>query len=86
MSADGIGTFPFYALLNEAPVVSRHDYPQVSPQEWECGCVTAGFITDRDAMAGEEPFEMRLGVACDDPNCEVKQKIAELEQCAEPSS
>jgi hypothetical protein len=64
----GIGVYPF-TDLGAAPVVSRHDYPQVSPQEWDCGCVTAAWITDRDALEGERPFEMRLVSACGQPNC-----------------
>lgn len=50
--------------LEAAPVVSTHRDPQPSPQEWECGCVTAVYITDADALAGEQPFEMRLAIAC----------------------
>jgi len=50
--------------LESAPVVSRHTDPQPSPQEWECGCVTATYITDGDTRAGDRPFEMRLAIAC----------------------
>jgi hypothetical protein len=50
--------------LEAAPVVSRHCGSQPSPQEWDCGCVTAVYITDGDALAGERPFEMRLAIAC----------------------
>lgn len=52
--------------------ISRHDDPQLGPQEYECGCVTITRITDRDARrAGEKPFEMRLAIVCDGPGCEV---------------
>jgi len=47
-----------------APVVSRHDTPQVSPQEWDCGCVTAAYVTDDDVLYGGKPFQMRLLTYC----------------------
>lgn len=62
------------AELESAPVVSCHDLPQPSPQEWECGCVTAGYVTDRDAFDGERPFEMRLAHACGTERCELPPK------------
>jgi hypothetical protein len=55
--------------LSNAPVISTHGYPQVSPQEWDCGCVAGAYVTDRDALAGEEPFEMRLARGCETPRC-----------------
>jgi hypothetical protein len=61
------------------PEISRHDEPQISPQEYECGCVAITRITDREARRGERPFEMRLALPCGTANCEVKiaQKIRE---------
>lgn len=53
--------------LRGRPLVSRHAYPQVAPQEWECGCITDALVTARDEL----PFEMRLAIACDKPDCEV---------------
>lgn len=78
---DGIGVRPFHlGQLDDAPVVSRHQYPQNGPQEWDCGCVTGAYVTDRNALIeGEDPFEMRLAEPCDDPNCEVKKMVRELE-------
>lgn len=61
------------AGLAEALVVSRHDRPQPSPQEWECGCVTAVYITDADALAGGRPFEMRLAVKCTSGRCAIRR-------------
>jgi hypothetical protein len=62
--------------LEGAPVVSRHFGPQPSPQEWECGCVTAIYITDGDARAGDRPFEMRLAIACSTSrNCRLAQEV-----------
>ena len=51
--------------LAAMPEISRHDWPQISPQEYECGCVAVTRITDRDGRAGERPFEMRLALPCD---------------------
>lgn len=53
------------------PEISRHDHPQVAPQEYECGCVAVTRVTDRDSRRGEEPFEMRLAVPCGTTGCEV---------------
>lgn len=52
--------------------ISRHDDPQVSPQEYECGCVAVTRVTDRDARHGERPFEMRLAIPCTSPSCELR--------------
>lgn len=59
--------------LERAPVVSRHNWPQPSPQEWDCGCVTATYVTDRDASAREQPFEMRLAHKCSSGLCAVRR-------------
>lgn len=73
--ADGIGIRP-YPDLSDAPVVSKHPYPQPSPQEWDCGCITATWITDRDAMTeGEDPFEMRLAHRCDGTDCQLPTEV-----------
>jgi len=53
------------------PEISRHDDPQISPQEYECGCVAVTRITDRDARRGEQPFEMRLALPCGREDCEL---------------
>jgi hypothetical protein len=62
-------------ILEAMPEVSRHNDPQVSPQEWECGCVTMTRITDRNGASWrgclEEPFEMRLALLCDGTACEL---------------
>lgn len=63
------------ACEESAPVVSEHRHPQPSPQEWECGCVTRTYVTDRDFLQGESPFEMRLVRACLTPACEVMPLI-----------
>lgn len=51
--------------LADAPVVSRHATPQLSPQAWDCGCLTAVYVTDADRSVGGRPFEMRLVSPCD---------------------
>jgi hypothetical protein len=51
--------------IEDALEVSRHNEPQVGPQEWECGCVTEVFVTDRDYREDEKPFEMRLTKWCE---------------------
>lgn len=57
------------------PEVSRHNEPQVSPQEYECGCVAITRITDRDCRTwrgfDEKPFEMRLAMPCNGATCEL---------------
>jgi hypothetical protein len=62
-------------ILEAMPEVSRHDDPQVSPQEYECGCVAITRVTDRDCRTwrgyGEKPFEMRLAMSCDGSVCEL---------------
>jgi hypothetical protein len=62
-------------ILEAMPEVSRHDEPQVSPQEYECGCVAITRVTDRDCRTwrghGEKPFEMRLAMSCDGSACEL---------------
>lgn len=58
-------------VLAALPEVSRHDEPQDSPQEYECGCVAITRITDRDYRRHEKPFEMRLAIPCNSPSCEL---------------
>jgi hypothetical protein len=62
-------------LLEALPEVSRHNEPQISPQEYGCGCVAMTRITDRNACSWlgrlEEPFEMRLALLCDGTACEL---------------
>lgn len=62
-------------ILEAMPEVSRHNEPQISPQEYECGCVTITRITDRDCRTwlgyDEKPFEMRLALPCDGTGCEL---------------
>lgn len=58
-------------ILEALPEVSRHNEPQVDPQEYECGCVAITRITDRDSRHDEKPFEMRLAIPCTGPNCEL---------------
>ena len=62
-------------ILEAMPEVSRHNEPQVSPQEYECGCVMVTRITDRDCRTwlghDEKPFEMRLAIPCDGRTCEL---------------
>lgn len=59
-------------VLVTMPEISRHDNPQVSPQEYDCGCVAVTRITDREARRGEKPFEMRLAVPCGKDGCETR--------------
>lgn len=56
-------------ILETLPEVSRDDYPQISPQEYECGCVTVVHVTDRSTR--EKPFEMRLAILCKGAACEL---------------
>lgn len=65
--------------IESAPIVSEHRKPQVSPQEWDCGCITAAYVTDRDFLLGEKPFEMRLVHACLTAECEVVPLIRDRE-------
>jgi hypothetical protein len=65
--------------LVSAPIVSRHSVPQPSPQEWGCGCVTAVYITDADALNGGEPFEMRLAERCGKRSCQLHWSVAPQE-------
>lgn len=58
-------------ILETMPEVSRHNQPQDSPQEYECGCVTVTRITDRDYRHNEDPFEMRLAIPCAGATCEL---------------
>lgn len=66
-------------ILEAMPEVSRDNNPQISPQEYECGCVTVTRITDRDGRTwlgyDEKPFEMRLAMPCEEAECEVKAKV-----------
>lgn len=63
------------ARLAALPLISAHQEPQTSPQEYECGCVTVTRITDRDARRGEYPFEMRLAVHCETADCEINASL-----------
>ena len=58
-------------ILEALPEVSRHNEPQVSPQEYDCGCVAITRITDRDYRHDEKPFEMRLAISCSGACCEL---------------
>ena len=62
-------------ILEALPEVSRHNEPQIGPQEYECGCVAMTRITDRDCRTwrgyDEKPFEMRLAVPCSSASCEL---------------
>lgn len=58
---------PNQERLAYRPTISRHAEPQVSPQEWSCGCVTGVYVTDRDRR--DRPFEMRLHSFCGKPTC-----------------
>jgi hypothetical protein len=62
-------------ILEAMPEVSRHNEPQDSPQEYECGCVTVTRVTDRDGRTwlghDEKPFEMRLAIPCGGTACEL---------------
>ncbi len=68
-------------ILEALPEVSRSNDPQVSPQEYECGCVTMLRITDRDGRTwlghDEKPFEMRLVQPCDGAACTRAHKPAD---------
>ena len=57
--------------LATLPLVSTHERPQPAPQEYDCGCVTVTRITDRDYRNGEQPFEMRLAIACGTEACDI---------------
>lgn len=61
-------------LLADLPLVSTHESPQDSPQEYECGCVAITRVTDRDRRRGEPPFEMRLAISCGTPTCEAPSR------------
>ncbi len=56
-------------ILEAMLEVSRHNEPQIGPQEYECGCVVITRVTDRNGCSWlgrlEEPFEMRLALPCD---------------------
>jgi hypothetical protein len=58
-------------ILEAMPEISRHDEQQVSPQEYDCGCLATTRITDREYRYGEKPFEMRLAIPCDGARCEL---------------
>jgi hypothetical protein len=60
-------------ILEAMPEVSRHNDPQISPQEYECGCVVITRVTDRDGRRGfdEKPFELRLALPCEGTACEL---------------
>ena len=56
--------------IEALPLVSRHEEPQIGPQEYECGCVTVEHVTARER--GDTPFEMRLAFLCGTVACEVQ--------------
>ena len=62
-------------ILEAMPEVSRHNEPQIDPQEYDCGCVAVARVTDRNGCSWlgrlEEPFEMRLALPCDGARCEL---------------
>lgn len=62
-------------ILEALPEVSRHNEPQIAPQEYECGCVAMTRITGRDCRTwrgyDEKPFEMRLAIPCSGEGCEL---------------
>lgn len=58
-------------ILETMPEVSRHNEPQISPQEYECGCVTVIRVTGREYRKNEMPFEMRLALPCNSADCEL---------------
>ena len=60
--------------LADLPLVSTHEQPQDSPQEYECGCVAITRVTDRDTRRGEKPFEMRLAIPCGTDACEAPSR------------
>lgn len=62
-------------VWNELPEVSRHNDPQIAPQEYDCGCVTVCRVTDRDTRRDEKPFEMRLAIRCGTDACEVTPRV-----------
>jgi hypothetical protein len=62
-------------VLRELPEISRHNEPQIAPQEYECGCVAITRITDRDTRRHERPFEMRLAQPCGKTICELRMAL-----------
>jgi hypothetical protein len=58
-------------ILETMPEVSRHNEPQISPQEYDCGCVAITRITDRDYRHDEKPFEIHLAIPCKGACCEL---------------
>lgn len=70
----GLGQIPD-DILEAMPEVSRHNDPQISPQEYDCGCVAVTRITDRDCRTwlgyDEKPFEMRLAIQCSSARCDL---------------
>jgi len=69
-------------ILGVMPEVSRDNDPQISPQEYECGCVAITRVTDREYRYHEEPFEMRLAIPCDGTTCELAHLRAEVPDAA----
>lgn len=61
-------------VLADLPLISTHAEPQLSPQEYACGCVAITRVTDRDLRRGEKPFEMRLAIACGADACETPSR------------
>lgn len=58
-------------MLEALPEISRHNEPQDTPQEYDCGCVAMTRITDREYRHDEKPFEMRLAIPCSEERCEL---------------
>lgn len=68
-------------ILEAMLEVSRHNSPQESPQEYECGCVTITRVTDRDYRHNEKPFEMRLAIPCRGTRCRLAHLRRETVRC-----
>lgn len=64
------------ARLEELPLISEHAEPQLTPQQYECGCIAVTRVTDRDTRFGERPFEMRLARPCGTVCCELREHAA----------
>lgn len=65
---------PYRELARAAengPVVSDHGSPQVSPQEWDCGCVTVCIATHVLGV-----FSMRLAKVCTSESCQPVREAA----------
>jgi len=60
-------------IVEMFPLVRRYNCPQISPQEWDCGCVAVLRITGEDARCGGQPFELRLAAVCGGVGCVVER-------------